>query len=936
MKTAPNSRSVVVVIVVALAVAAFSILSASAESSRLDVRDTAASQGRGAFDILVRPNGSRTGIEQARALVQAGYLSENSEGISQADVDTITNMPDVEVAAPIAVIGSKWSDYDYSVKVPKDAYPQPGEQNLTRLTTTYTYDNGASTVVSDPVYFIQDQRISLEDNGYMTTGGLDACEHDTSTREMVATGTAYAWCIGTDDVDYRSNYFAHFNHAPFPQMFPVIAVDPEAEARLVGLDNAVTHGQYFPKERPKPAQLTSFAHNKATVIPALVSTGYTPGVSSETVVERLPNHLIDTLYRTNSLDSIKGEQGVVIHRQEDTAQTALEDITNLADTAAESRAHLRNALLSDSVTLDYLLKPGPVTYTSISDGNSPLAVGEQKTDTRRWNGAEPPSVALRVVPPGGEDTTFRKLTPYKLDLNWMKNKTIMFSHWGTFDAAAVAATAGEAGTQLGAYAALNARAGNDRSEEILGSDTLSPSLNAAGFVARGPSLVISTEYLDVFWHPDWERLAVTDEELASVKKTGSFNEDWPAHPGIKEPIVNPEKPFNAIRIRVAGVTGADEISREKARLTAERIERKTGLVVDIMLGASPAMQQVVLPAGRYGRPEVLLDTEFTKKSVVATIVESVDKKSLFLSVLVLGVSLLFVCNIVIAMIRARRSEFAVRRALGWSAWRLARLVATEIMVLGVVAGIVGAGLASLYFLATDLSTQWWRPALAAPGALAVVLPAGLAGAWGASNAAPMEAVHRPARTGRAMSARGLVSFGWMNLRREPNRVALAASSVTVSVAAITFVVGILLSFQGAVVGSVLGDAVAVQVRGSDIAALVGIALLGTLGVGNMMWLNLRERTDEIAVLSSTGWTARRITVVMCLEGALVGAIGASAGAVAGVMLVHWFSDVTTSATALTACGAFMAAVCASTVAALVPTLFFLRRNPSALFSESLS
>jgi putative ABC transport system permease protein len=47
-------------------------------------------------------------------------------------------------------------------------------------------------------------------------------------------------------------------------------------------------------------------------------------------------------------------------------------------------------------------------------------------------------------------------------------------------------------------------------------------------------------------------------------------------------------------------------------------------------------------------------------------------------------------------------------------------------------------------------------------------------------------------------------------------------------AALTIILAITSSFRGTVVGSLLGDAVTLQVRGADLAAVVGIILLGAL------------------------------------------------------------------------------------------------------------
>ena len=52
------------------------------------------------------------------------------------------------------------------------------------------------------------------------------------------------------------------------------------------------------------------------------------------------------------------------------------------------------------------------------------------------------------------------------------------------------------------------------------------------------------------------------------------------------------------------MTGADATSRERLRVTAERIAERTGLQVDVTAGSSPTPLLVDLPASRLGRPAV--------------------------------------------------------------------------------------------------------------------------------------------------------------------------------------------------------------------------------------------------------------------------------------------------------------------------------------------
>ena len=88
-----------------MATTSFAVLTGTSRTQRLDVRGTVAGSFRGAYDILVRPRGSRTAREQKDGAVQPNFLSGLSGGISTREWHRIERLPGVEVAAPIENVG---------------------------------------------------------------------------------------------------------------------------------------------------------------------------------------------------------------------------------------------------------------------------------------------------------------------------------------------------------------------------------------------------------------------------------------------------------------------------------------------------------------------------------------------------------------------------------------------------------------------------------------------------------------------------------------------------------------------------------------------------------------------------------------------------------------------------------------------------------------
>ena len=124
----------------------------------------------------------------------------------------------------------------------------------------------------------------------------------------------------------------------------------------------------------------------------------------------------------------------------------------------------------------------------------------------------------------------------------------------------------------------------------------------------------------------------------------------------------------------------------------------------------------------------------------------------------------------------------------------------------------------------------------------------------------------------------------VNLRRLPGRTLVAAGGLFVGVAALTVLLAINLAFRGALVGSLLGNVVSVQVRGVDLLS-VGLALvLAGLSVADVLLLNVRERAGEFVTLRSAGWRDRQLATVVGLEGLGLGLAGALPGAAVGIAI----------------------------------------------------
>jgi len=174
----------------------------------------------------------------------------------------------------------------------------------------------------------------------------------------------------------------------------------------------------------------------------------------------------------------------------------------------------------------------------------------------------------------------------------------------------------------------------------------------------------------------------------------------------------------------------------------------------------------------------------------------------------------------------------------------------------------------------------------------------------------------------------------VNLRRLPSRTLVGAAGLAIGIAALTLLLAIERSYHGALVGTLLGNALALQVRAADLAAIgltIGVA---AFSVADVLYVNLRERAAEIVTLRSSGWSERQLGLLVALEAAVLGLGGSVVGAALGVVLTAALLSVSLGPLVAAAALAVLGGTLTTIAASLVP-LSRLRRLtvPSVLAAE---
>ncbi|WP_151084503.1 ABC transporter permease [Nocardioides cynanchi] len=913
-----RGRSLAVVAAIVVAAVSFSLLTSAVASSRLEVKGKVTANFRSAYDILVRPPHSITPLERSDRLVQENYLSGIFGGITMQQYHLIKQLSGVQVAAPIAMVGYTLPVVNLRYAINKYVDPTRSQQ-LLRVDFRWTSDRGLTHthdatryffVTKEPLHHGQALRDPVTGHQIQVTSAFDTLDTNRTSAfqnppNLIPFSTTrpgrLAQNYGLKPGQIGSNYL-------YQMPLMIAAVDPKAEAELVGLKQAVTSGRYL-TERDHITHTVVHGNGGRTSltyrqVPMLMSGRLTSDEHMTTVVSTVDTGIPDDQLpgRLAAKDGPRWVTHLPFHVVHRTRHPGNQVYRQLLRTYSRSKSVQYSAQYWSA---------GQVDYRRGADGH--LQPRPRTNNRFTWTD----STSGFFAPPEAGDIGFRKLIVAEAS-NQISPGNVYYAPEpqvvGQFDPHRIEGFSKLSQVPLTTYYPPAAAPADPRAARLLHGQSLLPNNNLAGYLQQPPLLLTNLRSLPAFYDSQ-AFTPLTNGEMRGYPTA------WKA-------------PISVIRVRVAGVTGADDASRERVRLVAEQIARRTGLDVDITIGTSPTPQLIDLPAGNAGRPAMTLREGWVKKGVAVQLLSAIDTKSLLLFGLVLLVCALFLLNAVTAAVRSRTAELGILSCLGWSSRRIFWLLEIELLVTGLVAGLVGTAIAMALVGIFDLHVAWQQLLLITPVAVLLAGVAGLAPTRRASRAVPMQAIQPAVRAPRrALAVTSVTRLGLVGVSRTPGRSLLAAASLFIGVAALAGLLAIQQEFSQHVVGTLLGNVVAIQVRGVDLLAVALVLGLGAFTIADVAYLNISERRAEIGTLRATGWTEHHVQRLFATEALVIAAVGAVAGALLGVtatgVLLHADVLILGRAAGLAASAGRLAAV----VALVVPLVRLGHLAPAGLLHD---
>lgn len=338
--------------------------------SKGSVVDTLQERWTASYDIVVRPEGSRS-ITENKSLLEPNYMSGLNGGISLEQYETIKTVEHVEVAAPIAMIG--YSDYTVHFGQATSLL-EPG---IYRSKVTQRTNNGLSTLEEESIYYF------TYPNDVWNYIGKDA-----------------SYGTGAPSIDYMVG-----------SSMLLAAIDPEQENKLIGLENAILNkgtSRYF--NETDTYQLVDQLGNTLHEIPIIVNAQNFVDASTKISFERIEipfsaesaNNIMEEIKQKGGKSYLDSLNATVVEEkewtQEEIFQQFVSNTTGIDWKTGES-VEQSTQIFDPSRIIGITFKPNPIEYAEVT---SPFA--------ERW------PFSYQVVPVDNNDDAigrYRNLQTYR-------------------------------------------------------------------------------------------------------------------------------------------------------------------------------------------------------------------------------------------------------------------------------------------------------------------------------------------------------------------------------------------------------------------------------------------------------------------------------------------------------------------------------------------
>lgn len=813
-----KERFLLLIVGVLIISAGLSYLIGLTQYNKGAVVDSLQKEWSASYDIVVRPSDTRSTTED-KYLLEPNYLSGIAGGISLEQYETIKQMDDIGVAAPISMIG-----YMTYTATFKELDEEDGIYSLKSSTVT---DMGAD-------------KDEVNQQNYYAVGSpvvLGEIKGDKIVGEEYGLVPPYE-NLGT----------------AFNVLFA--GIDPDEEAKLVGLDKAMIHdgsSRYFQEDdysNNRTEEFRSISENyQVTELPIIASNQefvdetYTFEIKKLDLPFSNEQEKIDTY---KMLEENGGGNYLETVEVEGT-RTYTYDSQKGYNLFLEKALGLNSETEEDRLDEEFIIweKPSPITYQSV---NSPYS--------ERW------PYAYEAIP--YESETIEEYPDYQdvfrpIDLLGRRNiqgsgplaPRIEPYLIGSFDPGQLDISQDPLNElPMETYRPASADLVLDKDEQPINPPVkLKPTNQPFGFLTKSPQMLTTIE--------------------AAADILG-------------------DQPISAIRIKVAGVENLNEESQALLETVANDIEAETGLITDITLGSSPQLTLTHIPKTHDSKEVGWFEQPWVKLGAAFTIFDEtkVGFSGVIASVIAIAVVYVFVTNIVSLL--ARRKEFAILLAVGWRPAQLSKMIFYESGLLGALASMMALAMLGIVRLTHGTETSVLRVVLVGLSGPIIYGLGAMIPAYLARRIAPYESMQsgEMSKTARRLTkTQGVISMAISYLFGKFQRSLLSIVAIALPTSLLSFFIFISFRLNGVMFTTWLGKYTALEIGQNHYLAMGLSFLIAILITAEIMWQNVAERKPEIALLKAIGWRNGTVRRLILTEGIATGIMAGILGILIAIGMI---------------------------------------------------
>jgi putative ABC transport system permease protein len=779
------------------------------------------------YDILVRPPGHQAPLETLQGLIRPNFLGSASGGITMQQLAAIRGVSGVDVAAPVAVAG--YMTWPAAEQVLLGAYAQGSSFVAFRVTATRTGDAGMTTYPPEISYIlaaaqgqlvIDSQPVGPSTERLMVGNRSVFCTSEPDHLLRINCQGQYGPCPTPNCASAGANAISTF--ASLPQAVVVAGVDPQAEARLAGLDRCVSSGRYLSNTDSWTQVSAPNGFGSEKQIPVLVSDHTFIDESLTLKVDRATEPAIAAT--GDPFGQVSGWTPVV------SSSWSADDLYR----------HYLDVVPKPIVSLSSTWTPGDVTY--VGSGDQLRAQTTAPDYSVFQTSVNPLLTGEQLAPPEAKDVWFRQLTAHPISASYNASQgQPAFLPVGHYDPACLAGFNPLAGGALETYAPA--------SVTLPDGHKLAPNASVTGYVNMPPTILTTLSGISVLDDPS----------------------HYAGAPGAAL--------ISVIRVRVAGTQQPGPAAQERLSRVASEIHDATGLQVDIVKGASPRQIRVDLPPGNFGRPALTVTEPWSVKGVGFRFLQAVSLQNLLMFSLVLLAATILVGETAYISVRRRKREFGVLRALGWPSARIAWLVELEMLMLGLVVGVIALLLGIPLALGLGVRTSTWQLFLVMPLAIFVAALATILPAMSAGRGTTMSVIGGTGSTRRSHPPASAMAVGMRELlTHRHGEAAMGVAALALGATLVGEVALISAGFRGQLDATLLGTYLTGQVRPFHFVIAVLTLAIGAIAAGEVVTLGYLERRTELGTLRAVGWPRQEVLKLLLAQAfalGLVGGVGAA-------------------------------------------------------------